>query len=270
MRHELADRARHRFFQVRHGGEAEPSRCVGVEPHHLAEPGSAGVDQVELRVLARKVLVVQVQPVVGGQLVREHLVVPHLLERDAGVLQRDRDGVVPGRHVRRNIHRDLGRLFEGHRVHVVRFNVPANGGHLALLHRLYAHARERRVAPDRVPIGHEKRAAAVIEQPLGLDPRLHDPIGDAIGFEVVVLRVIHGDQQLGAHGVAREPRDGRPPVEQVAAEREPARLPQRRHERAAFHDPLPRPSAAARHDLGIAPLARSSSRRASGTTALPG
>src|SRR2546422_5415531 len=40
-------------------------------------------DQVELRVLAGEILVMQMQPVVGGQLARDHLEVPHLLERDA-------------------------------------------------------------------------------------------------------------------------------------------------------------------------------------------
>ena len=98
--------------------EAELPGHGAVALHHVHQPGSAGVVQEELGVLAGEVLVVQMQPVVGLELAAEDLRVPDLLELDPGVVERHGDGVVPGRGVGRRVHRHLGRLLQRHRVHV--------------------------------------------------------------------------------------------------------------------------------------------------------
>src|SRR5207253_1542683 len=96
--------------------------------------------------------------------------------------------------------------------------------------------------------------AAVVQEPLRLDPRLHHAVGEAIGLEVIGLRVVHGEQEGLSGGWA----DGRMEAEQIGTDRQTARPPDRLHELSSPHD------------LGIAPFARSSARRASGTRALPG
>src|SRR5256885_2107886 len=130
----------------------------------------------------------------------------------------------------------------------------ADRDHPAVVHRLHLHPRERRVAPDRFPVGEQERPTAVVEQPLGFDPGLHHAIGDTVGLEMVGLRVVHGDQERGTDRLW----DGRTETENAGTDRQPNRAADRPYELS--------PS----HDFGIAPLARSSSRRASGTTALAG
>ena len=62
----------------------------------LLVPRRASVAAVELPVLAGEVLVVQVHPVVVGELAVEHVGVVDLVVRDLGVGQRQEHGVVPG------------------------------------------------------------------------------------------------------------------------------------------------------------------------------
>ena len=61
---------------------------------------------------------VQVDPLVVVQVLLEYLVVPDRLVLDAGVVEHHRDGVVPGRRVRRRVDSDLGRALERHGLHV--------------------------------------------------------------------------------------------------------------------------------------------------------
>jgi len=94
-----------------------------------------------------------------------------------------------------NIHGDLRRLLERHRVHVARFDFTANRGDRAFVYRLGAHAVQRRIAPQRIGIGNEKRAAAIVEQPLRFQTCLDRAVGDAVGFQVIGLGVVHGNQK---------------------------------------------------------------------------
>ena len=193
----VPDVSRHGLLQVGDRRHAQLLRRIRVEPHHLGEPRLAGVNEIELRVLTREILVMQMQPVVPRELPGHDLEVPHLVEGNPGVLQRHRDGVVPRRRVGRHVHGHLRRLLKRHRVHVARFDLPSNGRDPGVVHRLEGHARERRVAPDRGPVRQQERSAAVVQQPLGLDARLHDPVGDAVGLQVIALGVVHGDEQRG-------------------------------------------------------------------------
>src|SRR5713101_5302251 len=196
----------------------------------------------------------EVQPVVLAQCPVDHLQIPDLREPNAGVLQRHRNGVVPWRGIGRHVHSDLRRLLERHRVHVARFNCTANRGDRAFVYRLGAHAVQRRIAPQRIGIGNEKRAAAIVEQPLRLQTRLDRAVGDAVGFQVIGLGVVHGNQERRTEGQTAR----RPKGEQTRTGRQADR-PSGRPEKVP---PL--------HVFGIAPFARSSSRLASGTTALDG
>jgi hypothetical protein len=97
----------------------------------LDEPARAAVAEVELVLLAGEVLVEEVHPLVRGELAGEHLVVPHLLERDAGVGEGERDRVVPRGRARRGVDGDLGRLLERHRVHVAAGDLAPHPGLVA-------------------------------------------------------------------------------------------------------------------------------------------
>ena len=168
---------------------------------HVGQPGHARIDQEELGVLAGEVFVMQMQPVVFAQCSIHHFRIPDLGERNAGVLQRHRYGVIPRRGIRRRIDGDLRRLLERHRIHVARFDCAANRGDRALVHRLGAHAVQRRVASQGVGVGNEKRPAAIIEQPLRFETRLDSAIGDAVGFQMIGLGVVHRNQERRNDGL---------------------------------------------------------------------
>ena len=137
----------------------------------------------------------QMQPVVFAQCSIHHFRIPDLGERNAGVLQGHRYGIIPRGGIRRRIDGHLRRLLERHRIHVARFDCAANRGDRALVHRLGAYAVQRRVAPQRVGIGNQKRATAIVEQPLRFETRLDSAIGHAVGFQMIGLGVVHGNEK---------------------------------------------------------------------------
>ena len=180
------------------GTEGKPSwPGHGAVPlHHVHQPGRAGVVQEELGVLAGEVLMVQVQPVVGLELGAEHLRVPHLLELDAGVVERHRDRVVPRRGVGRRVDRHLRRLLQRHGVHVAALDLapdlapaaPSSSGSVVM--PLSAASRVAAASA-----GQQERSAAVVEKPLGPSAALEQAEGQAVGLEVIRLGVVHRHQQ---------------------------------------------------------------------------
>ena len=156
----------------RHVGKAELPRHRPVALDHVHQPGRAGVVEEELGVLAGEVLVVQMQPVVGLELVAEHLGIPDLLELDPGVVERHRHRVVPRRGVGRRVDRHLGRLLQRHRVHVAACEsrpgsgrpAPSSSGSIVMP----VSAASRAVAAS---AGQQERAAPVVEEPLRLGRR---------------------------------------------------------------------------------------------------
>jgi hypothetical protein len=86
------------------------------------------------------------EPIVIRERRVHHFGIPDLGERNPGVLQRHRDGIVPRCGVRRRVDGDLRRLLERHGVHVVRFDLTAHGRHRAV-DRFAADAIERRIPP---------------------------------------------------------------------------------------------------------------------------
>ncbi len=203
VRDVLADGPRYAFLEVGHVMEPEPACGVRVESHHLGEPRLTGVEEIEFRILAGEVLVVQVQPVVACERAPEDLGVPYPLEGNPGVLQGHRHGVVPGGGVGRDVDGDFGRLFERHAVRVRRSDLPADRRDVARADRVGADARQGGVAADRLAVRHEEGAAAVIEEPLHPNTGLDGAVGDPVGLEMVALRVVHGNQELGGQAVRR-------------------------------------------------------------------
>jgi hypothetical protein len=201
----------------------------------------------------------QVHPLVLGELAGEHLVVPHLLERDAGVGERERHRVVPRLRAGRRVDRHLGCLLERHRVHVAARHVAAHGGGAVPAERLHGDAGERGAAPQLREVGEEVRPAAVVEQPLALLPVLERVVDEPVGAQVVALRVVHRhEQRLRAGRAGGGGREQRRQQHAGAA----GGTPRGRRERVRVHGPngasyVPAPSA-------------SSSRRAIGTRALSG
>ena len=74
----------------------------------LLVPGRVAVDGVKLAVLTRKILVVQVQPVVLRQHAGQHLIVVNLIVGDFGVGEHHRHGVVPGLLALGGVNGDFG------------------------------------------------------------------------------------------------------------------------------------------------------------------
>ena len=75
--HVLPDRARHRLLLFRYLLEAESRGDLLAQYLLLYVPIDAPVPGVELSILAREILVVEVEPVVFLELSREHLLVVH-------------------------------------------------------------------------------------------------------------------------------------------------------------------------------------------------
>ena len=247
---ELPDLLGDVLLERRNVGEAEPLRRRRVLLQQVDEPGCVAIGQVELVQLPGEVLVVQMQPVVLRQIAVLDLVVVDRRVLDAGVLERERDGVVPRQRVGRRVDGDLRRLLERDRLHVARGDLGANLAELRVVDRLEGDAREARLAPQLGRVGEQERAAAIVQQPLGRRAGLDRVVREAVRLEVVLLGVVHRHEQaLRARDCAE-----RDDSNNAATTR--ARESRNRHRH---------------HGVGgMALFARSSSRRACGTSALCG
>ncbi len=169
-----------------------PRRRLG-EALLLLVPRLPRVLAVELAVLPRKVLVVEVHPVELAQAATEDVVVVDLLVRHLGVGEREEHGVVPRQRLRRRVDGDAGDLFEAHgrRVGRPRLGLLDEGRPVGRLERDAADAQlvgERRIVrPD-------EGAAADVQQPVHLHPVLERPVDGAVRLQMVRLRLVHRDQ----------------------------------------------------------------------------
>ena len=140
----------------------------------------------------------EVQPIVFRKLVLQDFHVPHLLVRDFSVFHHESNGIVPGEEVWRNIHRDLRRLLQPDRIHVVVFSLNF-GVNLTCLNAgelLKQHTPDPALCGDRLcPVEHE-RAAPVIQEPVDFDILGQRPVGDAVRFQIVGLLQVHRDENL--------------------------------------------------------------------------
>ena len=136
--------------------------------HLRLVPGGAGERRIEFPVLPGEVLVVQVEPVVVGELPGEDLVVPEPVVFDLRVVECQRDGVIPGLVSRRDVDRDAGSLLQPDDVHVVvvtlHLGVDGRGRRGGLLREGDA-PDETFARHEVVGIEHE-RSPAVVQQPV--------------------------------------------------------------------------------------------------------
>ena len=159
----------------------------------FAVPFLGMVAGVELAVLAGKVFVVEVEPIVFGEFIGQHFVVVNFVERDFGIGEHQGDGVVPRLYfiaplafelVGGGIDGDFWGFFELDRVHV----------HLGLSD-LIEDLVEGRIGDDLVAdapglafffkndrVREGKAAAPVIEQPVSFQAILQSPVSDTISF----------------------------------------------------------------------------------------
>ena len=164
----------------------------------LDVPLRVAVVAPELAVLARKVLVVQVQPVVLRQGAGHDLLVVDHVVGYLGVGHHQRDGVVPRQFGLGRIDGNLGCLLQAHGVHIDRSvsYFAQYGCRLAVGDDLDADATQARLALQGVGILHHKRAAAIVEQPRHFHLALQRKVGYAVGLQVVALRLVHRHQQV--------------------------------------------------------------------------
>ena len=118
-RHEVANGFSHSELHLRHFGKPHlGGRCFLLR-HIGLVPCSIAVGAPELAVLARKVLMVKVQPVVLRQLTVQHLhVIDHII-RNFGVGEHQGDGIVPRQLVLGRIDGNLRQFRQLDLVHIV-------------------------------------------------------------------------------------------------------------------------------------------------------
>jgi hypothetical protein len=138
----------HRLLERRHVVVAELARREHVTVSLRHKPRRVAIGQVQLVELTGEVFVVQVHPVVLGEIALDHLVIPHRREVDARVLQRECDGIIPGRLVGRSVDGNLRRTFQHDGVHVATGNLSAGTRDTRIRQRLDADAIERRAATE--------------------------------------------------------------------------------------------------------------------------
>ena len=196
----IADRSGHFTLHLTHFLEAHELGGGALAFYLRLVPRRAAVGLVELPVLSCEILVVQVQPIVLGQLARQDLLVVNHVVRDFSVGQHQGHRVVPRLLAVRAVHRHLGRHLQLHAFHI----------HLRIRHFLQ-NLRRLHVSDDLMgdptndalilnfrDVGHQKTAPSVVQQPLHFDPILQNPKRHAVRLQVVGLTVVHGHQNPGA------------------------------------------------------------------------
>ena len=195
---EVAYLVGHGELQVAHLAVAELVGHGLLAAHILDVPLLSAIVGPELAVLAREVLVVQVQPVVGGQHAGHHLLVVHHIVGYLGVGQHQRHRVVPRQLVLRRIDGDLRGLVQPHGVHVNPRvgNVAQYGAALPVGDDLARHPPQAALLLYALGIlGHEG-TSTVVEQPRHLSLALQGPVGHAVSLQVVLLRLVHGHHNI--------------------------------------------------------------------------
>jgi len=162
----VPDPSRH-GFSSRAPSRAQLLRRIRVEPHHLGEPRLAGVNEIELRVLTREVLVMQVQPVVPASFPditsKSHTLSKVIPAYCSAIVTASSQGAALAARRRRP-----WAPSRAARVHVARFDLSSDGRDTGVVHRLEGHpasAASRRIAAHPAA----GTIAAVVQQPLGLD-----------------------------------------------------------------------------------------------------
>ncbi|MCG3120426.1 MAG: hypothetical protein ALAOOOJD_03129 [bacterium] len=199
-RHIIFNRPRHRAFQFRHFVESHPFGHVFIFSDLLLIPRRGVETGVETAELSGKIFVMQVQPIVFLQFTVEHFFIPNRFVRNFRVRQRQRHGIIPDLFVLRRVNDDGRRFFEHHHFHVAGFDVGVNLRGFAAADGCEGHATHPALAFELSLIIHQKRAAAIIQQPLDRHAVIECPIRHAVRFEMVGLLEIHVDQQLLAPG----------------------------------------------------------------------
>ena len=166
-------------------------------------PGGVPVGAVEFAVLSGEVFVVQVQPLVLGQVSPEDFPVVNAVVGDFGVGEHQGDGVVPGLLAVGGVDGDFGGFFQQDD-----FRVGGRGGELRTQRGgvgvgkgFAADSADGAFAADPGVVGEHETAAAVIQEPLALGATLQGTVGEAVRLEVVGLAVcVHGDQPVTGPG----------------------------------------------------------------------
>ena len=189
----VADFLGHGEFELADFAEAQPVGRSFLQADILDIPLLRAVGAPELAILAGEVLVVEVEPVVGGQDAGDNLVVVDHVVGHLGIGEDEGDGVVPREFVFGRVDSYLGGFLQLDGIHVDRRvgDMGEDGGALPVGDDLAGDAAQAAFALDGVGIFGHERAAAVVEQPGNLGFTLQGPEGDAVGLEVVLLRLVH-------------------------------------------------------------------------------
>ena len=134
------------------------------------------------------------QPVVLVQFAAQHVLVPERFVLDFRIAQRQGDGIVPNLLVLGRVHGNFRRLLQQNHIHIARFDFSINlRGGTGVDHRKSHSTHPQLFFHFRVKID-QKRAAAIVQQPLDIDTTIERPKRHAIGFQVVGLLQIHVNQ----------------------------------------------------------------------------
>ena len=142
------------------------------------------------------------QPIVHGELAVQDLGIVHLVVRDFSIGQSHGHRVVPRLLGGRGVDGDPGGFFEFDHLHI-----NSRVGHFLqesgigiLGQNFVGHPPQSAFGFEGLNLRHGKTPAAVVEQPLGIHAAADGPVGDPVGFEVIPLVLVHGNQQTGRLG----------------------------------------------------------------------
>ena len=212
--HVALNAVRHGAFEFGNLGKAQGGGFFFRALFVFHVPGGVPVGAVEFAVLPGEVLVVEVQPLVLGQVTPQDFPVVNAVVGNFGVGENQGDGVVPGLLAVGGVDGDFWGFFQQDD-----FRVGGRGGELRTQRGgvgvgkgFTADSADSAFAADPGVVREQETAAAVIQEPFPFCAALQGAVGEAVGFEVVGLAVcVHGDQPVtgpGGEGGGQEQQHG--------------------------------------------------------------
>ena len=142
---------------------------------------------------------VEVEPVVFGQLTAQHLFIVNDGVGDFRIGQYQRNGIIPWLFGLGRIDGNFRCCLQLHHIHV-RLGVHDAAHHIVvgrIRYHFIPHTPNEAFLFEGLVVLEAEAATSVVQQPVGLTALFQHPVGDAIGFEVVCLAFVHGNQQIG-------------------------------------------------------------------------
>ena len=196
--HKIPYLVSHCQLQLAHLAESQfLCRCL-LRPYIFYIPLLVAIVAPKLTILAGKILMVQVQPVVLWQYARYHLLVIHHIVGYLSVGKHKRHRIIPRQFVLGRINRYLRSLLQLYRIHIHCWvgNFGKDSTRLAVGYRFARHTPQSAFFLQQVGILHHEASSPIVQKPSHLHVTLQGIVGHSVGFQVVFLHLIHRDKQI--------------------------------------------------------------------------